>query len=282
MPREGMTFHEFYMKLTGSKHPYPKELVVGTVVDIQPHGVYVIIDEYGLKAYIPIKELSTKLIRNPRDIVRLNQKVVVRIYYISYGGKVINASLKRVLPGERQRKLQTWKKIRKSMILFQKMSEELNIPLEVLIEKLGKKIIEYYDTPYDGLEDAVKWGPETLIKIGISEDLVNRIYDYLRNNIRVSEITLKRILLISSNAPDGITRIKKGLIKGIEIAPERISVEYLSAPKYLVRIKGYDWKDTISLFDKFKKVVEKNIVSKDKWLSTVSVEKEEGKKRKGR
>ncbi|MHA1382393.1 MAG: S1 RNA-binding domain-containing protein [Candidatus Helarchaeota archaeon] len=60
------------------------ELVVGTVVRVERHGAYVILDEYMKKeGLIHISEISSSWIRNIRRFVREKQKVVARVLRVN-------------------------------------------------------------------------------------------------------------------------------------------------------------------------------------------------------
>ncbi len=274
-----MPFHEFFKILYEKSVPDFKETTIGTVVDIQPHGIYVLLDEYGIQAYCPINELSTKWVKKPSDLVRINQKVVVQVYKISHGGKVVNVSLKRVLPGERKRKLFEWKRLLRSYMIFKMIAEKLNVPLREVLEKVGKPLVEEFDNPYYGMEEVVKEGKEILEDLGIPEEWIDPIYEIIKNNVKPSEVELKKIITIRTFAPDGINKIKKGFEEALKNVTNEVEVEYLSAPRYLIKIRGYEWKEVDKVFRRIVSTLEKNIVEK-KWKSEVSVEGEETKKKK--
>ena len=274
-----MPFHEFYKLLYEKEVPDFKEVTIGTVVDIQPHGIYVYLDEYGIQAYCPINELSTKWVKKPSDLVRINQKVVVQVYKISHRGRVINVSLKRVLPGERKRKLFDWKRLMRSFMIMKMIAERLNVPLREVVEKVGKPLAEEFDNPYYGMEEVVKEGKEVLEDLGIPEEWIDIVYDIIKNNVKPSEVELKKTIIIRTFAPDGINRIKKGFEEALKDSSENILVEYLSAPRYLVKIKGYEWKEVDKVFRKMLRTLEKHVLDK-KWKGEVLVEGEEGRKRK--
>jgi len=274
-----ISYNEFIRLLYERDAPEEQELTIGKVIRIEDHGIYVLLEEYNKEAYIPLKELSTRLIKHPRELVKLNQKVVVKIYRIRRHGMIINASLKRVLPGERQKKLQEWRKLRKSLIIMQQIADKLGKPIEEVIKNLGRPLIDYYDTPYDGFEEMVKWGEKVLEDINIPKEWIPVISDVVHSNIRLKEISLKRYLLIRTLAPDGITRIKKALSEGKKVAPDRIEIEYISSPRYLIRIKGFDWKDVTKIFDAFYDKVKVSLLENNEWPTVIQYEELEAKKK---
>jgi len=272
-------YSEFMKLLYDKDTPSEQELTIGQVIKIEDHGVYVLLEEYDKEAYIPLKELSTRFIKHPRELVKLNQRVIVKIYRIRRGGLIINASMKRVLPGERQKKLQEWRKLRKSLIMFSQLAERLKIPLTEVISKIGRPMVAYYDTPYDAFEAVVRWGEDVLRDIGLPDEFIPILVEVAKNNIRLREVELKRNLIISSLAPDAIIRVKKALNEGVRIAPDKIEVKYISSPRYLVRVKGYDWKDAVKLFNKFYEKVKAIILEKNDYPTEISYEELEEKRK---
>ena len=275
-----ISFHRFYRLLYDKDRPNFKDIVIATVKDIQPHGIYVYLDEFGSQAYCPINELSTKWVKKPSDLVRINQKIVAQVYKITHGGRVINVSLKRVLPGERKRKLLEWKRLVRSLMIFKLISEKENVPLEEVIRKVGRPLADEFGNPYYGMEETIKEGKEILEKVGIPGEWIDDIYEIIKQNVKPGEVELRKVLIVRTFAPDGINKIKKGFEKAMQLAPKNILVEYLSAPRYLIKIKGYEWKEVDKIFRKFINIIENSLKDSKKWKAEVYIEGEERGKRK--
>ena len=73
----------------------PGDIVEGVVEGVVDYGAFVRIEE-GINGLIHISELSDKLVRDPRDIVKPGQKVKVMILSISETERHLSLSLKRV------------------------------------------------------------------------------------------------------------------------------------------------------------------------------------------
>ncbi len=71
------------------------DVVEGTVEDIVDFGAFVRIEE-GINGLIHISELSNRLVKHPKDIVKPGQKVKVVILSISETARHLSLSLKRV------------------------------------------------------------------------------------------------------------------------------------------------------------------------------------------
>jgi len=274
-----LNFSEYYKALYNKKTPSPKEIVMVTVTEIHPHGIYVNIEEYGIRAYCPINEISTRWIKRPSDVVKINQKLVAQVYKISHGGRVVNVSIRRVLPGERKKKMIEWKRLRRSFMIFNIIAEKLKVDIKEVMKKLAKPLSEEFDNPYYGLEEIVKNGKDVLKDLGVPEEWIDPVYEIVKSYVKPSEVELKKILLIRTLAPDGINRIKKAFEDALKGREKNVLVEYLSAPRYLIKIRDYEWKEAEKTFKEIIKTLEKNILDK-KWRSEILVEGEEGKRKR--
>ncbi len=272
-----ISYAEFFKRLYGRTFPRPQELVIGRVVRIEKHGIYIYLDEYDLEAYVPLKELSTKLVNHPREIVKLYQRIVARVYKADPHRRIVNASLRRVLPSERDRKLQEWRKMRRSLMILQQIANALGVSLEEVLEKIGKPLFELYDTIYDGFEAVVKWGDEVLREINIPEEWIPTVTKILKENIKPKELEIRFTILISTLAPDGISRIKRAFKEALQVAPDKIFAEYISSPRYLIKVKGYEWKEIRDTFEEFFSKLKEIILKNNKWPTEVSYEIEDKK-----
>ncbi|MEM1878142.1 MAG: S1 RNA-binding domain-containing protein, partial [Desulfurococcaceae archaeon] len=91
------------MVLPRKELPDQGELTIATVKDIHEFGAYVTLDEYAdLKAFLPWSEVSSKWIRDIREVIREGQKIVVKVIRVDKGKKEVDVSLKRVSDTEKQ------------------------------------------------------------------------------------------------------------------------------------------------------------------------------------
>ncbi|MEM0001422.1 MAG: translation initiation factor IF-2 subunit alpha, partial [Desulfurococcaceae archaeon] len=107
--------------------PDTGELVVATVREIYDYGAYVTLDEYGeLKAYLPWSEISSKWVRNIRDVIREGQKIVAKVIRVDRVKREVDVSLKRITESDKQRKMQWWKRYVKACKIVELVAEKLN------------------------------------------------------------------------------------------------------------------------------------------------------------
>ena len=77
--------------------PDEGELIIGTVYKVLNYGAFAKLEEYhGKEAFIHISEVSSGWVKNIRDHVRENQKIVCRVLRVNPKKGHVDASLKRI------------------------------------------------------------------------------------------------------------------------------------------------------------------------------------------
>ena len=90
--------------------PEEGDLIVGTVHKVLGYGAFAKLEEYeGKEAFIHISEVSSGWVKNIRDYVRENQKIVARVLRVNPKKGHVDASLKRIREDQRTRRIQQWK-----------------------------------------------------------------------------------------------------------------------------------------------------------------------------
>jgi len=109
--------------------PERGDLVLGTITNIQSHGVYVKLDEYeDLTAYCHISELSSTWVRNIRNVVREGKKIVGRVLRIK--DTQIDISIKRVPDSLRRSKIEDWKHYRTAITLLEMAAKQKKVDFD--------------------------------------------------------------------------------------------------------------------------------------------------------
>lgn len=252
---EELPIHQFVKLLYGKDAPRPGELVIGRITDIQDHGIYLYLPEYDKSAYVPLKELGRGIVRSPRQHYKINQTVVAKVYK-TRRGIYINASLRRLSQKEANNKLAYWRKLNRSAHLAKLIARELNISLEEVIDKIYIPLIECYETPFDGLEDALIKGKRILEECGVATEFIDAVYDIAKKNILIKKQRMKFTIEISTLAPDGIIRIKKALLEALSKF-DGIEAKYESAPRYSVWVEAFERTTIRNKIRQFAKELEK-------------------------
>ena len=215
------------------------ELVIGTVKTVKPYGAFVSLDEYDNKeGFIHIGEIATGWIKYIRDHVREGQKVVCKVLRVDPSRGHIDLSLKRVNEHQRREKIQEWKNERKAQKLFEIVAQRLGKKVDECYEEFGYELMERYGGLYPAFEDAAI-NEDALEDEGFDGEWIKVFTEVARENIVPPYVKISGYLELTTNAPDGIERIKKVLQ---EIESENITVTYVGAPRYRVMVKAEDYK----------------------------------------
>ncbi|HDM22434.1 MAG TPA: S1 RNA-binding domain-containing protein, partial [Methanomicrobia archaeon] len=127
------------------EYPEEGEFVIGTIVEIHPYGVTVRLDEYEKKGMIPIREISSGWVKNIRTHVKMGQKIVAKVMKVEPSKRYISLSLRRVSEQQKKRTIKQHKQEKKGRKLLEYFAEKNNIPMNEIIEKIQKPLIEEYE-----------------------------------------------------------------------------------------------------------------------------------------
>src|SRR4030042_3517377 len=135
------------------------DFVIATIETVSDYGAYAKLDEYGKRGLLHVSEISSSWIRNIRDFVRENQKLVLKVLRVDWDKGHIDLSLRRVTKREKIEKIKSWKKDRKAEALLHGVAEKLGLAYEEVYEQAGKVMEENFGL-YEGFEKAAIEGFE--------------------------------------------------------------------------------------------------------------------------
>jgi translation initiation factor 2 subunit 1 len=227
-----------------NEYPEDGELVVGTVTDAKGYGAFVKLEEYpGKIGFIHIAELATGWVKYVRDHVRENQKVVCKVTGVDRSKGHVDLSLKRVNEHQRREKISEWKNEQKAEKLFEMLAKELNKDLRQFYEEHGFRLQEQYGSLYGAFE-AAAMDPEQLKQDGFDGAWLVRFNEIGAANVSIPFVTIKGELEVTSNSPHGFEDVRKALEQAekSEFEDVEVTVQYLGAPRYLLKVKAPDYK----------------------------------------
>ena len=224
--------------------PETGDLVIATIETVTDYGAYAKLDEYNKRGLLHVSEISSSWIKNIRDHVRENQKVVLKVLRVDIEKGHIDLSLRRVTKREKREKILSWKKDRKAETLLREVAEKLGLSSEEVYEKAGALIEENYGL-YEGFEKAVKEGAEALTKIGVPEDLAKVFAKVAEERIRVKLVKVKGIIEIRCMKPNGVKIVKDSFLDAKEVEKAKdaeVRFYVIAAPKYSVEVLAENYK----------------------------------------
>ncbi|MCD6127955.1 MAG: translation initiation factor IF-2 subunit alpha [Methanomicrobia archaeon] len=250
------------------EYPEEGEFVIGTIVEIHPYGVTVRLDEYEKKGMIPIREISSGWVKNIRTHVKMGQKIVAKVMKVEPSKRYISLSLRRVSEQQKKRTIKQHKQEKKGRKLLEYFAEKNNIPMNEIIEKIQKPLIEEYEYLFEAFEDALLNGKD-VFRGKIPDEYIDDLYDLICSTFEIQKVEIKATLAIECYEPNGVEVIKEAL----KTDNPDIEIRLLGSPKYSVRIKSPDYKTAEAMLEEYSEKVSKYMHDHDGKVEFMRVKK---------
>ncbi len=249
--------------MSENKPQFPEsgDLVIATIESVMDYGAYANLDEYHRRGFLHISEIASARIRNVRDFVRENQKMVLKVVRTDLEKGHIDLSLRRVTKRERIEKIKSWKKERKGDALIHAVADKLGMPLEQANQVAGTPLEEKFGL-YEGFEKAVKEGPDFLVKMGIPENVASVIVQVAEERIKIKLVKVRGVLEVRCMNPNGVKCIKEafnGATDSLKARDAKVEFAVIAAPKYSVEVSADSWKRAEEVLDKVSDTVVVNV-----------------------
>lgn len=226
------------------KVPQEEELVLCTVNKILGTTVFVRIEEYEKEGIISTSEIAPGRIRNIRDYVVPNKKIVCKILRIDEKTGNIDLSLRRVGMKERNKLLEVYEREKNiSTILKIVIKDEKRVNDIVTRIRDKEDLVKFFETATE----------KDLLEAGIKDEEVKQLKKILEEKGQKKKASIKNKIELSTTAEDGFEKIKRILSKGLG---EGIEITYMSAPHYLLTVIAADYKEANSKLEGSKKAME--------------------------
>lgn len=211
--------------------PAQDELVLCTVSRILGTTVFVTIDEYNKEGVISTSEVAPGRIRNIRDYVVPNKKIICKVLRIDEKTGHIDLSLRRVKTKEKSELLERYNREKNAVAILKVIVKES--PDEV-IRKLKDKNLSVHEFIHK--IDEMK--PESF---GLTKEQYEQLKKIIKEKPQKS-IFVREKIKIRSEASDGIKRVQSVLARSLK-GEKDISITYISAPEYLISVESNDYKE---------------------------------------
>jgi len=214
------------------------DLILGTVTGVEGTSVFIKIDE-ETSGTITFSEVAPGRIRNIRDYVMPNKKIVCKVLRVSSNN--IDLSLRRVTSKERDEVMEHFK-------LEQTAKSVLNSLLKENARETEQKILSAFGTLSDFFTKARE--DESIISKYIPKEFKEQIKKVCQK--RKKEVEVKKIVKLKSLQPDGINKIKTLF----ENANPIIEITYLAAGTFQIKVKEEDYKKANQIINEFLQNIE--------------------------
>lgn len=255
------------------------EIVIARITKIIDKGAYAELLEFEKnEAFIPWSEITTKSIRDIRDVLKEGQVVigkVIRVDKKPYRVEV-DISLKRVTEGEKRVLMLRWKRLQKAQKIIEIVTKKLNRSLDEAYENVWIHLEKNVD-PFSLLEECVIKGPTVLINYGIPKDWSEALCEEAKKHIQIKTVKLRAILKLVSLKPDGVERIRKTLeniSSSIQNKSDvKLSIYTIGAPRYRIEVEALDYKKAEEILANISDILTKT--AKELELDEAELQREE-------
>lgn len=237
---------------SGSKLPEVGDLVIGTVNRITSHGAYAKMDEFNeQECFIHISEIASTWVRNIRNFVRENQKIVVKVLRVDSDRKQVDTSLRRVTKEQSRMKIQEWKRAQRGIKLLALAAERMKKTPAEAYETAGKAMEANFSDMLEALEETKEKGPKVLTDIGVPKKWADVLYELAQAHVIVRDVSVETTLELTCRGPEGVEGIRKALLAAQEIVETSGGTVYVEgAPRYRIQVSGKDYKQAEQLLEK--------------------------------
>jgi translation initiation factor 2 subunit 1 len=254
------------MVLKRAEWPQADEFVIAVATKVANYGAYVVLPEYGEKeGFIHISEISSTWVRNIRNHIHENQRVVVKVLKVDHEKMHIDCSLRRVSAEAKRTKNNEWKRAQKAEKLLELIAKENNMPLREVYEKIGWPIEDEFGEIYKGLELAADGGIDVFENVAATKRLRKQVADLAKQRIEIPFVEIDGELTITVPGPNGVDVIKRALSDGLNEGKkhEKSTTEIytLGSPRYKLRIVSPDYKEAEELLTDIMGLITKTVES---------------------
>ena len=227
-----------------SELPSVDEIVMCTVKKVFPQGAFATLDEYKDKeGMIHISEVASGWIKNIRNYVRENQKVICRVLHVDPERKHVDLSIRRVKDSERRWKAQRIKLEQGAEKLLEIAAKKLGKDLDQAYEEVGFTLQDKFGDLYSAVESAAK-NKESIADV-VDEHWAEVLHEVAASTVKPPTYKVTGYVHLSCTLPNGIEVIKSAMINACDSAKnENTNVEfyYIGSPRYRVEVVAQSYK----------------------------------------
>ncbi len=244
--------------------PEEGELVLATVGQIRPHGVYVTLDEYNsMNGFLHISEISTGWVRNIARFVHEKQKLVLKVVRVNKARGEVDLSLRQVTEEERRAKMVQVKRLEKAKNIFEAVKANLHLTEEQAAQYINT-ILERYDDLYEALESLVTKGAKAFERLNLPPEYTSALEQAAKEKIILPTVSIKGVIEARCMQPNGIEVIKEALTAAekAKTGGSEVKITYISASRYGITVTTENYKIAEKVLEasvnKAKSILEKN------------------------
>jgi len=236
--------------------PSPNELVVGTVVKVFDQGVFVSLEEYGGKeGMIHLSWRGSGWIKNIRDHVRENQRVVCKVLAVDRQKGTIDLSLRMVTEWEKEQKLKEFEAEKKAEKLLLLVAKKLKKSEKKAYEEAGFALIKKFGSLHRAFEEIAKAGPSCLEDLNLGKNWIKRLILASQTLVKPTVCTVAGYLRLTCPASNGVEIIRNSMLSVKEAMAPNIKFYCAGVPLYRIVATGSSYKEAEEFLEKAARMV---------------------------
>lgn len=249
------------MYVKKAEYPEKNEIVLCTVKKITSNSIFVTLNEYNnLEGLIHISEIAPGRIRNIRDYVKENKKIVCMVLTSDPSRHLVDLSLRRVSLQQRMGKEAAQKQKQIAERIFESIAKDLKVKGEDLYKQVGGLLVEKYGSLFGAFQNMSANGEKSLEGLKIDKKIAKKLVDTAQERIKKPQVSIESTLSIKNPSSDGVETIKEILKKAINHSKKNeydIRLSYMGAPKFKMKINSSDFKSAEKILAEITELIEK-------------------------
>jgi translation initiation factor 2 subunit 1 len=229
--------------------PEEGELVLCKVGKVSYNAVFVTINEYRKQGMIHISEVSPGRIRSLSNFVKEGKMVVCKVLRINKERGHIDLSLRRVNDNQKRKKMDTLKQEQRAEKIIEDSAKLLKIEVPKFYEKVSKFPLAEYGGVYPAFEAVIEEDYD-LSDLELEKKELDTIMKLVKERIKPKEVEILGDIIIQSYQENGVEVVKKALIMIEKTDTEKITVKYLGASKFRLRLVAHDYQEAEAILKK--------------------------------
>jgi translation initiation factor 2 subunit 1 len=231
--------------------PAPNELVVGTVIKVFDQGAFVALDEYGGKeGMVHLREIASGWIKNIRDYVRENQRVVCKVLAVDKQKGTIDLSLRMVAEWEKEQKLREFEAEKKAEKLLLLAAKKLRKSESKAYEEAGFALMKKFGSLHRAFEEIAKVGPSCLEDLKLRASWVKALHAVSQTLVKPAVYTVTGYLSLMCPTSNGVEVIRDAMISAKNAMASKVNFYSAGSPLYRVVATGSSYKEAEELLQK--------------------------------
>ena len=234
------------------KLPKQNELVLITIVKVMPHGAYCHLQEYGIDAYMPVREVAPGWIKNIHEFIKEGGKDVAKVIFVDAEKRSVDVSLKKTRAKEKKDKINDFNLEKRAQGFFDQAitTAELQSAKEAIKTELVKKFATYSD-----IVNAITEREDAFEGVQVDKKFEEALVEIVKKSIKPKVFSVSYIAKVNVyDTLNGIALLRKmfGEVEGADVA-----VTYMGAPHYMLVAKGSNYPEAEDKIKKAEAVLEK-------------------------